>query len=124
MSALPTIKKMTALLRSVLEYDGEFPNIIVLSKYRKALEEKYAPKGTHTHLLLLYDDEINKLVLNTTIDLSNCTLEDVTSKEFDELINVFTLCIGKSFASYRKISNDFSKSDVISVISKVLTLEI
>lgn len=116
-----TIKMVTKIL-SVVAEDVPLPAFNALQLYKKTLEQYYYPNGSHTHLVLLYDDEINQFLLNTEMDFSSLTHADVCSPEFQEMLDAFVLCIGITFDRYRKISSTFSKSNVIKTITKQLSM--
>ena len=123
MSNIGLIKQARNIFHQVSQIHENLPGIVVLKRYRELLEQFYGPGGSHTDMVLLYDYEINKLILNTDIDVSVLSMSDIESVEFKDMLEEFVLCIGVTFVTYKKISPSFHKEDLIMTITRRLTLE-
>lgn len=118
------LKQLTNLLNSVTAEQKDLPSFVVLRLYRNVLIDKFGVNGTEADKICLTNNEIDQLVLNTSIDISNFSLEDVQSEEFKQFMDAFVGCIGKYFINLQQICKTATIIDMIDVVNRTLTLEL
>lgn len=114
---------LTACL-DVFQGSQEFLDFVVLKIYKDLLVEFYGCHGEFNHQVLLYEEDIDFMLLHTTIGVFGYTQLELTSPEFLQLVTSYVRNIGIIYTKFKEVCNNPKKRDILTTILKLTDLNV
>jgi hypothetical protein len=92
-------------------------SIIVMRTLKEMLLAKFGPDGTHLDVIYLPEYVIDKFLLRISIDISYIPSISSDLAEFNDMLNAFTLCIGKTLSSIKSVLSTLSIEELVECVA-------